>query len=292
LRITFKVYREESIVTVPDQPLLSVVVPAYNEERRLPETLAQIMAYLERQTYRFELIVADDGSADQTAALVEELAVRRTHLNEGRGGVRLLRLDHRGKGFAVRAGALAAHGEYVLLCDADLATPIEEWEKLYRNFGEGYEVVIGSREGLGARRLGEPWYRHFMGRVFNFIVRAVAVGGIQDTQCGFKALHQPVAVDLFQRVQIYGDDAPVVHGAAVTAYDVELLFLARRRGYRIAEVPVIWRYGTETKVNPLRDSLRNLRDVLTVRWYALRGRYRGLDAPLSVSVAEESVRRG
>jgi dolichyl-phosphate beta-glucosyltransferase len=279
-------------VTVPDQPFLSVVVPAYNEERRLPETLAQILAYLERQAYRSELIVADDGSADRTAALVEELAARRPRLAGGKGGVRLLRLDHRGKGFAVRAGALAAHGEYVLLCDADLATPIEEWEKLYRKFAEGYEVAIGSREGLGARRLDEPWYRHLMGRVFNFIVRMVAVGGIQDTQCGFKALRQPVASDLFRRVRIYGDDAPVVRGAAVTAYDVELLFLARRRGYRIAEVPVIWRYGTETKVNPLRDSLRNLRDVVTVRWYALRGRYQGLDAPLSVGVPEESVRRG
>jgi glycosyltransferase involved in cell wall biosynthesis len=279
-------------VTVPDQPFLSVVVPAYNEERRLPETLAQILAYLARQTYRFELIVADDGSTDRTAALVEELAVRRPVSDRGKGSLLLLRLDHRGKGFAVRAGALAAHGENVLLCDADLATPIEEWEKLYRMFAEGYEVVIGSREGLGARRLGEPWYRHLMGRIFNFIVRAVAVGGIQDTQCGFKALRQPVAADLFRRVRIYDDAAPVVRGAAVTAYDVELLFLARRRGYRIAEVPVIWRYGTETKVNPLRDSLRNLRDVLTVRWYALCGRYQGLDAPLSVGVAEESARRG
>jgi dolichyl-phosphate beta-glucosyltransferase len=292
LPIIYNPYREESIVTVSDQPFLSVVVPAYNEERRLPETLAQILAYLERQTYRSELIVADDGSTDRTAALVEELAGRQPRLGGGKGDIRLLRLDHRGKGFAVRAGALAAHGEYVLLCDADLATPIEEWEKLYRKFAEGYEVVIGSREGLGARRLGEPWYRHVMGRVFNFIVRVVAVGGIQDTQCGFKALRQPVASDLFGRVRIYGDDSPVVQGAAVTAYDVELLFLARRRGYQIAEVPVIWRYGTETKVNPLRDSLRNLRDVLTVRWYALRGRYHGLDAPLSVGVAEESVRRG
>jgi dolichyl-phosphate beta-glucosyltransferase len=279
-------------VTVSDQPFLSVVVPAYNEERRLPDTLEQILAYLDRQAYRFELIVADDGSADRTAVLVEALAARRPNADDGNSGLRLLRLDHRGKGFAVRAGALSAHGEYVLLCDADLATPIEEWEKLYERFAQGYEVVIGSREGLGARRLGEPWYRHLMGRVFNFIVRAVAVGGIQDTQCGFKALRQAVAADLFRRVRIYGDDAPVVRGAAVTAYDVELLFLARRRGYRIAEVPVIWRYGTETKVSPLRDSLRNLRDVLRVRWYALRGRYHRLDAPLSVGVAEESARRG
>ena len=271
-------------MTLPDQRFLSVVVPAYNEERRLPDTLAQILAYLERQPYRFELIVADDGSADRTAALVEELAARRPE-------VRLLRLDHRGKGFAVRAGALAARGEYILLCDADLATPIEEWEKLYRKFAEGYTVVIGSREGLGARRLGEPWYRHIMGRVFNFIVRGVAVGGIQDTQCGFKALRQPAAGDLFRRVRIYGEDAPIVRGAAVTAYDVELLFLARRRGYRIAEVPVIWRYGVETKVSPLRDSLRNLRDVLTVRWYALRGRYQGLDAPLPAATVEKPARR-
>jgi dolichyl-phosphate beta-glucosyltransferase len=279
-------------VTVPDQPFLSVVVPAYNEERRLPDTLGQILAYLDRQTYRFELIVADDGSADRTATLVEALAARRPQPAAEKGGVRLLRLDHRGKGFAVRAGALAAEGEYVLLCDADLATPIEEWEKLYRMFAGGYEVVIGSREGLGARRLGEPWYRHIMGRIFNMIIRVVALRGIQDTQCGFKALRQPVAADLFRRVRIYGDDAPTVHGPAVTAYDVELLFLARRRGYRIAEVPVIWRYGTETKVNPLRDSLRCLRDVLTVRWYTLRGRYQGLDAPLSIGVAEESARRG
>jgi glycosyltransferase involved in cell wall biosynthesis len=270
---------------LPDQVFLSVVVPAYNEERRLPDTLAQILAYLERQPYRFELIVADDGSADRTAALVEALAAPRPN-------VRLLRLDHRGKGFAVRAGALAARGEYVLLCDADLATPIEDWEKIYRKFVEGCAVAIGSREGLGARRLGEPWYRHLMGRVFNFIVRAVAVGGIQDTQCGFKALRQPAAADLFRRMQIYGDDAPTLQGAAVTAYDVELLFLARRRGYSIAEVPVIWRYGTETKVSPLRDSLRNLRDVLTVRWYALRGRYQDLDAPLPVAIVEKPARRG
>jgi dolichyl-phosphate beta-glucosyltransferase len=272
------------IVTISDQTFLSIVVPAYNEERRLPETLNEILAYLDQQPYRSELIVVDDGSTDRTAALVEEHATRHADL-------RLLRLDHRGKGFAVRAGALAARGEYVLLCDADLATPIEEWEKLHRRFAAGYSVVIGSREGLGARRLGEPWYRHLMGRVFNIIIRLVALRGIQDTQCGFKALRQPVAADLFQRVQIYGDNAPTVHGPAVTAYDVEMLFLADKRGYRIAEVPVLWRYGTETKVNPLRDSLRCLRDVLRVRWYALRGRYQGLDAPLSVAIAEESVRR-
>jgi glycosyltransferase involved in cell wall biosynthesis len=277
---------EEFIVKVQsDSLLLSVVVPAYNEAQRLPDSLRQIMAYLDVQPYRSEVIVADDGSSDATAELAEQLAV-------GWPNLRLLRLDHRGKGFAVRAGALAARGEYVLLCDADLAVPIEDWERLRRVLENGFDVAIGSREGLGARRMGEPWYRHLMGRVFNMIVRVVAVGGIQDTQCGFKALRQSVAADLFERVRIYGADAPRVQGAAVTAYDVELLFLARRRGYRIAEVPVPWRYGTETKVSPVRDSWRNLRDVLKVRWYALRGKYPAAGPPLPVAQIEEPVRRG
>lgn len=253
-----------------DQPFLSIIIPAYNEERRLTQTLRTINTYLAQQPYQSEVIVVDDGSADATATLAR-----------CQPGVQVLQRDHRGKGFAVRAGALAARGTYVLLCDADLAVPIEEWEKLQRYLDSGYEVVIGSREGLGAKRQGEPWYRHLMGRVFNLIVRSVAVQGIQDTQCGFKALHRSVATDLFQRVRIYGEDARPVRGAAVTAYDVELLFLARRRGYRIAEVPVFWRYGEETKVDPIRDSLRNLRDVLRVRLNAWRGRYNDTAYPHS-----------
>jgi glycosyltransferase involved in cell wall biosynthesis len=201
--------------------------------------------------------------------------------------LQLLRLDHRGKGYAVRAGALAARGDYLLLCDADLAVPLDEWPRLRRFLEEGYDVAIGSREGVGARRLGEPWHRHVMGRVFNMIVRIVAVGHFQDTQCGFKALRRSVAQDLFRRVRIYGDNAPIVEGAAVTAYDVELLYLAVRRGYRVAEVPVQWSYGEETKVSALRDSWRNLRDVLTVRWYALRGDYR---AAIAAPEAEEARR--
>lgn len=244
-----------------DHPHLSIIIPAWNEQRRLPGTLESILAYLAVQPYSSEVIVADDGSDDNTASLAESY------------GVRVLRCEHRGKGFAVRAGALAAHGDYVLLCDADLAVPIKEWSKLAAQFDAGYDVVIGSREGSGALREGEPWYRHLMGRVFNLIIRMVAIGTIQDTQCGFKALTRAASDDLFRRVRIYSDDAPIVHGGAVTAYDVELLFLAFRYGYRVAEVPVIWHYGSETKVNPLSDTVRCFRDVIHVRWNALRGMY-------------------
>lgn len=245
-----------------ETPYLSIVIPAYNEERRLPQTLAQIMAYLAEQPYRAEVLVVDDGSSDATASLAEQ-----------QPGVIVLRREHRGKGFAVRAGALAATGTYTLLCDADLAVPIEEWPKVESFLVRGYDVVIGSREGMGASREGEPWYRHVMGRVFNLIIHVVALRGIDDTQCGFKALTAAAKNDLFQRMQIYGDDAPIVQGAAVTAYDVELLFLAGKRGYRIAEVPVEWHYGVETKVSPLRDSIRNLRDVLRVRLNDWQGKY-------------------
>lgn len=262
-----------------DAPYLSIIIPAYNEERRLPATLDQILVFVDRQASGCEVIIADDGSTDTTGAIAEQVAARRSD-------VRVLRLDHRGKGYAVRQGMLAGRGEYLLFSDADLAVPIEEWPKLERALAAGYDVVIGSREGIGARREGEPWYRHVMGRVFNLIVQVVAVGGIQDTQCGFKAMTRNAARDLFSRVRLYGDDARPVSGAAVTAFDVEVLFLARRRGYRIYEVPVLWRYGTETKVDPLRDSLRNLRDVLAVRWNMLRGRYRGLDLPHPSSAAE------
>lgn len=251
-----------------DKLMLSIIIPAYNEARRLPATLAAIRDYLEAQPYTAEVLVVDDGSSDGTAELAASYP-----------GIEVLRLEHRGKGFAVRAGALAAQGDYVLLCDADLAVSIEEWPRFEARLQAGDALVIGSREGMGATREGEPWYRHVMGRVFNYIIALVALRGISDTQCGFKAMPREIARDLFQRVRIYGDDAPLVQGAAVTAYDVELLFLARKLGYRISEVPVHWQYGTETKVNPVRDSLRNLRDVLQVRWNDLRGRYRTVATP-------------
>lgn len=259
-------------MTTP-HPLLSIVIPAYNEQLRLPTTLQAIRAYVAQAQSDVEVLVADDGSSDSTAHIVQQMAQTWPQL-------RLLSLDHRGKGFAVRAGALAARGEYVLLCDADLAVPIEEWDRMLPMFVDQHaDVVIGSREGQGSRREGEPFHRHMMGRVFNLLVRLLVVGNFRDTQCGFKAFRRAVAHDLFRRARIYGDDAPVIQGAAVTAFDVEIIYLAVKRGYRVIELPVLWHYGVETKVDPIRDALRNLRDIIRVRWLAIQGAYTHLDDP-------------
>lgn len=248
------------------RPFLTVIIPAYNEERRLPTTLERISAYLATCSFPSELFIVDDGSQDHTASVVEAFA--KTHPN-----VNLIRNDHRGKGFAVRTGMLAAHGNIMLFCDADLSTPIEELEQLLPWFERGYDIVIASREGLGAQRVKEPFYRHMMGRVFNFIVRTLAVKDIQDTQCGFKAFRDDAARQVFRRVLLYGNNSKPVSGAMVTAFDVEALFLGAKMCFRIKEVPTKWIYSNESRVSPLRDSLRNLRDVIMVRWNDARGLY-------------------
>jgi dolichyl-phosphate beta-glucosyltransferase len=250
-----------------DRPFLSVVVPAYNEAMRLPKTLQRILDYLQAQTYAYELIVVDDGSSDNTIASVQEIVASDPH-------VRLIANPHFGKGYTVRTGMLAARGTIALFSDADLSTPIEEVERLLPWFDQGYDVVIASREGGGTRqRVGEPFYRHLMGRVFNLLVQTMAVPGIQDTQCGFKAMRGEVARVIFPQLRLHTGEGGPIQGSMVTAFDVELLFLARKRGYKIKEVPVVWNYGTESKVNALKDTYRNLRDVLTVRWNDLLGRY-------------------
>ncbi|MBI1801146.1 MAG: glycosyltransferase family 2 protein [Chloroflexi bacterium] len=252
----------------PECPRLSVVIPAYNEERRLPGTLQRIMVYFHEQGYPVEIVVVDDGSTDSTAAIARSLAQQHSM-------VRLIQNEHHGKGYAVRTGVLQARGDQILICDADLATPIEEEQKLAPWLANGYAVVIASREGMGARRIGEPFYRHLMGRVFNFVIRKIAVGEFQDTQCGFKLFRADVARDIFKRVRLYGDQSARMRGPAVTAYDVEVLFLALKYGYKVKEVPVEWQYGTMTKVNPITDSMRNFGDVMNVRLNDWRGRYNG-----------------
>lgn len=250
-------------------PYLSLIVPAYNEGTRLGMTLRTISAYLQTQPYTWELLVIDDGSTDATLALAQEFAAMQPPQ-----AIRVIANPHRGKAYAVRTGVESAHGKIIGFTDADLATPINTLAQAIEQFAAGADVVIGSREGLGAVRQDEPTYRHLMGRVFNGLVQIVALPGIQDTQCGFKLLRGPVARKLFAASHLYNEQSAAPQGPAVTGFDVEILYLARHYGYRIAEVPVIWQYVAESKVNPLRDTLRNLRDLLMVRINSLRGYYR------------------
>lgn len=234
---------------------LSVVIPAYNEERRLPETLETVCAYLATKAYAWEIIVADDGSNDATADVVNGAA-------RGDGRIRLLPLPHRGKGWAVKNGMLAACGQYRFLCDADLSMPIDLLDRLLPERDTSSQVVIGSREAPGARRIGEPRRRWLMGRVFNAMTRLLATPGIADTQCGFKVFHATVAETLFALQTLDG-----------FAFDAEILFLARRRGFSIDEVGIDWYYRAESKVRPIRDGWRTLRDLVIVRYRSLTGRY-------------------
>ena len=237
------------------QPFLSIVIPTYNEETRISHTLHSVVNYVVKQGYSWEIIVADDGSQDRTPSLVEDAATTNTE-------IRLVRLRHRGKGWAVRNGMLEARGEYRFLADADLSMPIEHLEKFLPSQLTDFDVAIGSREVIGARRFHEPIIRHIMGRAFNMMVHLLAVKGFADTQCGFKCFAAHAAETLFplQKAQGFG-------------FDVEILYLAQRFGMRIREIPIDWHYQEGSKVKPVRDSFLMLRDLLSVRWNAARGRY-------------------
>ncbi len=260
-----------------EQPYLSVVIPAYNEAARLPTTLGKVMDYLEGCSYTYEVIVVDDGSEDSTADIVDKFAMDHDHLQ-------VIRNPHRGKGYTVRSGMLAAQGRYVLFSDADLSAPIEEVSNLLPYLEGNFDIAMGSREGAGAVRYDEPGYRHIMGRVFNTVVRLMVLPQFNDTQCGFKAFRREAAQTLFSSLHLYGEDAGEVKGAMVTGFDVEVLYLALKWGYRVKEVPVHWYYAATNKVNPIKDSYRNFRDVVKVRLNDARGVYRrrprtGPDAP-------------
>jgi len=230
------------------QPFLSVVIPAFNEELRISDTLCQVVEYLTARDYGWEIVVADDGSRDRTAQMVDRVTME--HPN-----VRILRLPHRGKGWAVKNGMLAAQGEYRLLCDADLSVPIAQVERLLPPLGPCSDIVLGSREAPGAARFGEPVRRHLMGRVFNLLVSRLAVPGLADTQCGFKCFRGKAAQHLFPQQTMDG-----------FAFDVELLYLARKGGLTFAEVGVDWYYRSQSKVRPVRDSLAMTLDLFKIRW--------------------------
>jgi glycosyltransferase involved in cell wall biosynthesis len=237
-------------------PRLSVIVPAFNEASRLPATLDRLVSFAESRPFAVEVLVVDNASTDATKAIVME-SVSRSPV------VRYLHEAARGKGAAVRTGIMAASGEYLLFSDADLAVPIEEADNFLPPRVPECDIAIGSREAEGARRYGEPYRRHLMGRVFNLVVRGLLLPGLQDTQCGFKCFRRDVARDLFP--------AGTVHG---WSFDVEVLHIARLRGYRIVEVPVRWYYGEESKVRPVRDTWRMLNEILLIWKNDQRGLYK------------------
>lgn len=244
------------------KPFLSLVIPAYNEAARLPLTLPMVMEFAAAQPYPVEVLLVDNASSDRTREIAEEIAATAP-------GLRVLHEQIRGKGAAVRAGALAAAGDWIFFADADLSMPVAEVERFLPDRTGDADVAIASREALGAVRYDEPELRHLMGRVFNLWVRLLAVPGIADTQCGFKCFRRSAARDLFARQTVTD-----------WTFDVELLFLARRRGYRIVEVPIHWTYKSNSRVNPLRDALQMAGGVLRIRWRAMRGKY-GRIEPIS-----------
>ncbi len=236
-------------------PLLSIVIPAHNEERRLPRTLEQVFAFLHQQPYAAEVVVVENGSTDRTLQIAQGFAAQHPQL-------RVIHSDGRGKGLAVRLGMLAASGDYRFMCDADLSMPIEEVNRFLPPALPDLDVAIGSREVQGARRYDEPMHRHLGGRFINLIIRMLILPKLQDTQCGFKCFRAAVAQDLFQQQTLNG-----------WSFDVELLFIAYRRGYRVVEVPVDWYYRSESKVSALPDAMRMIGDIFRIRSNGRRGLY-------------------
>ncbi len=250
---------------MPAGPHLSVIIPAYNEEPNFKKgTIDDVPQYLNSQAYTYEILIVDDGSSDQTAVLADEFAKKNKN-------VRVIKNPHQGKAETVKTGVAEAKGELILFTDFDQATPIEEVERLLPFFPQ-YDIVIGSRQLPGAKREKEPFYRHLMGLGFNLVVQAIAIPGIWDTQAGFKCFKSQVAKELFAKLKVYGKGKKV-KGALVTAFDVELLFIARKSGYKIKEVPIIWHHVKTTRVSPLLDSARMFRDVVKIRLNDLRRVY-------------------
>lgn len=238
---------------------ISIVIPAYNEQERLPGTLARVVDFLSHSRWSdWEVLVIDDGSTDQTAQVARGFEARCTR-------VRLLQNERNmGKGYAVRRGMLAARSEWVLFTDADLSAPIEELERLWQAVqGQAADGAIGSRAlDRSLIEIHQSWFREQAGRVFNLAVRLLTGLPFYDTQCGFKLFSQRLVEDVFPRQKLHG-----------FGFDVEVLFLARKLGYRVIEVPVRWRHSQGTKVRVLRDAFRMFWDLVRIRWYEVTSAY-------------------
>ena len=243
---------------------LSVVIPAFNEEKSIKRgSLEEVWSFLKKQKYNWEVIVVDDASTDNTLSLSQEFA--KTHK-----GIKVLAEPHRGKGGSVIAGMLKASGDVVIFCDMDQATPIEEFEEFVPKFEEGYDIVIGSRSG----RRGAPLIRKLMAYGFSILRTIVLRLPYKDTQCGFKAFRKEASERIFAKMKIFSEKSKA-RGAAVSAgFDLEALYLARKLGFRVAEVPVAWYHKETERINPIKDSFEGLRDLLKVRLNATLGKYK------------------
>lgn len=246
------------------KPFLSVVVPAYNEEQNIKKGAAQkVLDYLKKQNYDWELIFVDDGSLDKTAQLLERFEKKEKR-------VHVIRNPHQGKAATVTTGMLAARGEMILFSDMDQATPISEVEKFLPWLAKGYDVVIGSRSG----RKGAPLIRKLMSLGFIILRTLILRVPFKDTQAGFKAFRREIVQNVFKSLKIFGKRAKIRGSAVKAGFDLEVLYVARKRGYRIKEVPVEWNYTGTMRVHPIRDSIDGLKDLLRIRWYAIRGAYK------------------
>ncbi|MEX1248821.1 MAG: dolichyl-phosphate beta-glucosyltransferase [Anaerolineales bacterium] len=235
-------------------PFLSLIIPAYNEEQRLPDTLNRVRNFIQAQSYTGEVLVIENGSQDLTFEVAEEFC-------KGHPGFSVQRAPGRGKGLAVRQGMLAAVGQHRMMIDADLSMPVDQISRFLPP-QQGADVMIASREAPGAVRYNEPGYRHLGGRAINTIIRLMALPGLQDTQCGFKSFRAEVAQDLFAKQTIMG-----------WAFDVEVLYIARLRGYSIVELPIPWYYSPQSHLRPVHDALHIFLDLLHIRNNARRGLY-------------------
>jgi glycosyltransferase involved in cell wall biosynthesis len=236
-------------------PLLSIIIPAHNEENRLPPSLLALSNFLSRQEYSSEILVVENGSKDRTFEIAQSFLKEIPDL-------KVIREQNAGKGLAVRRGMLAAEGQYRIFCDADFSMPVEEIQKFLPPKIDHYDVAIASRELAGAKRIGEPEYRHRIGRIFNSMVRWSVLPGLHDTQCGFKAFRADVAEIVFQQQTLPG-----------WSFDAEVLVIARERGYHIEEIPIIWYYKPGTRLHFIKDSIQMAVDLLTIRRNAKRGLY-------------------
>jgi glycosyltransferase involved in cell wall biosynthesis len=239
------------------EPTLSIIIPAYNETARIGPALHQVLACIHEQKWPAEVIVVNDGSRDNTAEIVREIAAKDPL-------VRLIENPvNRGKGYSVRNGMLQASGDIMMFTDADLSSPIEETERLLTAIHAGADIAIGSRWlDKGRQTKHQPWYRQMFGRCFNLVTRTVMGLPFADTQCGFKAFRREAAYTVFQlqRIERWG-------------FDPELLFIALKRGYRVQEVPVTWGHDERSRLSYLKDGVKMLEELVYIRWNAFTGVY-------------------